>query len=281
MAAELLVLGRSGMLARAFRELLERRGVAHSIASRPELDLARRETIAACVPATTRVVINCAAYTDVDGAESDEGAATRINGEAVGWLAERCREVGATLVHFSTDYVFAGEADAPYAVNGPLAPLNAYGRGKALGETRIRETLDAHLIVRTSWLYAPWGQNFVRTMARLGADRDALRVVDDQRGRPTSVEHLASVTLALVEADARGTFHVTDGGECTWFEFATAIVNHVNPACRVEPCTSADFPRPAPRPAYSVLDLGPTEALVGAMPDWRENLADVLPRLED
>lgn len=281
MTAETLVLGRSGMLARAFRELLERRGVAHAIASRPELDLTRRETIAACIPSGTRVVINCAAYTDVDGAESDEGAATLINGEAVGWLAERCREIGATLVHFSTDYVFAGEADGPYAVDAPLAPLNSYGRGKAVGETRIRETLDDHLIARTSWLYAPWGQNFVRTMARLGAERDALRVVDDQRGRPTSVEHLASATLALLEAGGRGTFHVTDGGECTWFELAKAVVSQVNPECSVEPCTSAEFPRPAPRPAYSVLDLGPTEALVGAMPDWRANLADVLPRLED
>lgn len=281
MSAEILILGRSGMLARAFRELLERRGLEHAIAARPELDLTRPETIDDCLSAGARVVINCAAYTDVDGAETDEANASLVNGDAVGRLAERCRAIGATLVHFSTDYVFSGEANAPYPVDAPLAPLNAYGRSKALGETRIRETFEDHLILRTSWLYAPWGQNFVRTMARLGADRDALSVVDDQHGRPTSVEHLASTTLALLDAGARGTLHVTDGGECTWFEFASAIVSDRNPSCRVAPCSSEEFPRPAPRPSYSVLDLEPTEAIVGPMPHWRTNLADVLPRLED
>ena len=281
MAAEHLILGRSGMLARAFQELLERRGLEFSVAARPDFDLTRPETIDASLASGVRAVFNCAAFTDVDGAESDEAAASLANGESVGLLAERCRAIGATLVHFSTDYVFAGEADAPYRVDAPLAPLNAYGRSKAIGETKIRETSDDHLILRTSWLYAPWGQNFVRTMARLSADRSLLKVVDDQRGRPTSVEHLAATTLALLDAEARGTLHVTDGGECSWFELASAVIADINPGCRVEPCSSDEFPRPAPRPTYSVLDLAPTEALVGAMPDWRENLADVLPRLED
>lgn len=281
MAAEILLLGRKGMLARAFDELLERRGLDYSIAARPELDLTRPETIETALLPGVRVVINCAAYTDVDGAESDEAAATLVNGFAVSALAERCREIGATLVHFSTDYVFAGVSDAPYPVDAPIAPLNAYGRSKALGESKIRDARGNHLILRTSWLYAPWGKNFVRTMAHLSADRDSLRVVSDQRGRPTSVEHLAQATLALLDADARGTLHVTDGGECSWFEFASAVVSELHPSCGVEPCASDEFPRPAPRPSYSVLDLEVTEALIGAMPDWRDNLAHVLPRLED
>ena len=136
------------------------------------------------------------------------------------------------------------------------------------------------LLVRTSWLYAPWARNFVRTIAGLAGARSALRVVDDQRGRPTSAEHLAGTTLALLERGERGTFHVTDGGECSWFDFAVQIAAHVNPECRVEPCTSADFPRPARRPGYSVLELAKTEALVGPMTPWSSSLAAVLERLE-
>jgi dTDP-4-dehydrorhamnose reductase len=129
-------------------------------------------------------------------------------------------------------------------------------------------------------LYAPWAANFVRTIYKAAGDRPVLRVVDDQRGRPTSAEHLARTTLALVEKNARGILHVTDGGECTWFEFASEIVRLGKRDCRVEPCTTAEFPRPAKRPAYSVLDLAPTEALVGPMPSWQENLASVMARLE-
>jgi dTDP-4-dehydrorhamnose reductase len=138
------------------------------------------------------------------------------------------------------------------------------------------------LHIRTSWLYAPWGKNFVRTIAAASGSKPELRVVDDQRGRPTSAEHLARVTQALIERGVRGHWHATDGGECSWFEFAREVVRLAGNGarCRVSPCTSAEFPRPAKRPSYSVLDISATEALLGPMPDWRENLADVVRRLE-
>jgi dTDP-4-dehydrorhamnose reductase len=188
----------------------------------------------------------------------------------------RAREIGATLVTFGTDYVFDGRSARPYAVDHPRAPQNAYGRSKALGEQLVEQSGAAHLSVRTSWLYAPWGNNFVLMMARLTRERDVVRVVDDQRGRPTSAQHLARTTLSLVEAGVLGTFHVTDGGECTWHGLATVIRDHLRHDCTIEPVTSAEFPRPAPRPPYSVLDLSATEALLGPMPSHRQSVAAAL-----
>jgi dTDP-4-dehydrorhamnose reductase len=149
-----------------------------------------------------------------------------------------------------------------------------------VGERAIWDAGGPHLVLRTSWLYAPWANNFVRTIFKASRERDELQVVNDQRGRPTSAEHLARASLALLDKGAHGTLHVTDGGECTWFDFASEIVRLAGHRAAVKPCTSAQFPRPAKRPAYSVLDLGPTEALLGPMPDWHENLADVMRRLE-
>src|SRR5690606_27313776 len=209
-----------------------------------------------------------------------EARAHAINARGPGMLAARAAEVGATLVHFSTDYVFDGKGDAPYPVSHPIGPINAYGRTKAAGEAAVRAVTDDHLIVRTSWLYAPWSKNFVRTIARAATERDVLRVVDDQRGRPSSAEQLAETALALYHADARGTFHGTDAGECTWFEFATAIAAAVRPSCRVEPCATSEMPRPAPRPAYSVLDLRETEQRIGPRVDWRTALRFVLSSLD-
>lgn len=275
-----LVLGAGGMLGRAWVECLRRADLPHTTLDFPQLDLTDAQQVAALPVDGMRAVINCTGFTDVDGAETREGDATVLNGDAVGWLAQRCAKAGATVVHYSTDYVFEGDATSPYAVDHPRAPLNAYGRSKAVGEVRLESSGASFLLLRTSWLYAPWAKNFVRTMASLGQTRDALSVVDDQRGRPTSAEHLAQSSLALLDKGAEGTLHVTDGGECTWYELAKAVVRRVNPACVVSPCTTADFPRPAVRPAYSVLDLGPTEALIGPMPSWQDNVADVMARLE-
>lgn len=282
----ILLLGADGMLGRAWGELLAREGIAVDRRTFPDFDLTRREHVDALPVDEVDVVVNCTGFTDVDGAETREEAATALNGHGVGWLAERCRDAGRPLVHYSTDYVFEGQAERPYAVDHARAPLNAYGRSKAVGEERIEAVLSGtddqpagFLLIRTSWLYAPWGNNFVRTMARLGRERDALSVVHDQRGRPTSAEHLAATSLELLRRRVRGILHVTDGGECTWFELARAVIERVNPACVVSPCTTAQFPRPARRPAYSVLDLGPTEAIVGPMPPWQAQVADVLARL--
>jgi dTDP-4-dehydrorhamnose reductase len=280
MLAPILIIGDRGMLGRAFRELLARRTRSFEGHDLPRVDAAEPAQIANLLRQPWSALVNCAAFTNVDGAEENEAAAMRGNAIAPQVLAAHCAAAGIPLVHFSTDYVFDGKARAPYRVDAPLDPLGAYGRTKAAGEQAIRQSGARHLIARTSWLYAPWGNNFVRTMARLTRERPSLRVVDDQRGRPTSAEHLAATTLALLEHGAEGTFHVTDGGECTWYEFARAIAERLGHPCTISPCTTAEFPRPAPRPAYSVLDLGKTEALLGPMPHWRTNLADVLARLE-
>lgn len=278
----IVVVGGAGMLARAFRELMQDR-VAFTIPPENQLDITDIASLRRSAAGGYRTFINCAAFTDVDGAEAKEPAATAVNGTGVALLAQVCRETGATLVHFSTDYVFDGAASAPYATDHPRAPLGAYGRSKAAGEEAIeREAARGlkFLCLRTSWLYAPWGKNFVRTIAALAAQKPTLRVVNDQRGRPTSAQHLARVTLRLLARNARGVQHATDGGDCTWFDMATRIASRVNPDCRVTPCTTAEFPRPAKRPAYSVLDISKTEALIGPMPPWTENLDAVLEHLE-
>lgn len=281
---KLFVVAPSGMLGRAWMELVEERGLTHLSGGRPSLDILDPSSVEAGIPSDVDVIVNCSAWTDVDGAETYEADATRVNGLGVRILAERAKQIGAVLVHYGTDYVFdgnggsEGSAPTPYPVDAPIAPINAYGRSKAAGEIAIQESGCAHLYLRTSWLYAPWGKNFVITIAKLAKDRESLRVVDDQRGRPTSAEHLARTTLALLEKNARGFLHATDGGECTWHELAAHVASRVNPSCRVEPCSSDEYPRPAKRPAYSVLDLGQTEALVGPMGDWRAHVDHVLVR---
>jgi dTDP-4-dehydrorhamnose reductase len=280
MSAPILLVGDRGMLGRAFRELLDGSARAYQGFDLPDFDASEPARVAAVFCKPWSALVNCAAYTNVDGAETNEQAAMRGNATAPRVLADACKRAGIPLVHFSTDYVFAGNAERPYPVDAPLQPLGAYGRTKAAGEDAIRASGVQHLIVRTSWLYAPWANNFVRTMAKLTRDKPSLKVVHDQRGRPTSAEHLAKTALALLDRGASGTFHVTDGGECTWYEFTVAIAQKLGRTCTIEPCTTAEFPRPAPRPAYSVLDLGKTEALLGPMPGWRENLASALARLE-
>ena len=272
----LFVVAPQGMLGRAYVELLQQRGMHFSTGQRPTVDLAAPESLAAAIPETCTAVINCAAYTKVDDAETHEAEAHAINCTGVAALAALCKQRGIPLVHFSTDYVFAGDAEAPYPIDTPHAPINAYGRSKAAGEEALWDSEAEHLLLRTSWVYAPWGNNFVLTMAKLSAERPALTVVNDQRGRPTSAQYLAQRSLALLQEGHRGTFHVTDGGECTWFDFTREIVRHLDRQCDVQPCSSDAFPRPAKRPAYSVLDLGPTDAAIGPSRSWQENLQDVL-----
>jgi dTDP-4-dehydrorhamnose reductase len=276
MLGPIVVVGSGGMLGRAFVALLTRERLRFTAVDVPEIDLRDAASIARALPEGVRVVLNCAAFTDVDGAEAREAEATAINGEGVGALAERCAQIGARLVHYSTDYVFSGQAVEPYAVDEARAPLNAYGRSKAVGERLLEQAAGRHLLIRTSWLYAPWGKNFVLTMRELLRTRDTLNVVDDQVGRPTSAQYLAARTLSLLRADAAGTFHVTDGGQCSWHAFSCKIAELLCATCNVVACTSAEFPRPARRPAYSVLDLSRTEALIGPARAWQENLADVL-----
>ncbi|TVQ61637.1 MAG: dTDP-4-dehydrorhamnose reductase [Phycisphaerales bacterium] len=288
-----LLLGAQGMLGRAWRELLASHDVPCLAPLPGEVDLADPDLAEKLPGAGWGTLINCAAWTDVDGAEAHEVEATVVNGAAPGHLARACRERSATLVHYSTDYVFAGDGSEAYRVDEARRPLNAYGRSKAAGEAAIEAAFagagdgeGGWLTVRTSWLYAPWGHNFVRTIAKLCASRPEISVVDDQRGRPTSAEGLARTTVALLGAGVRGFAHGTDGGACTWFEFATAIERltrgeggSARAACVVKPCGSEAFPRPAKRPAYSVLDLSETERAIGPMQSWRDALAGVVARM--
>jgi dTDP-4-dehydrorhamnose reductase len=274
-----LLISPDGMLGHAFELALAGRSDRFRAVKFPEIDLRDEASVARVLGDRPKLVINCAAYTDVDAAETHEDDASAVNGVGVGVLGRACAAIGATVVHFGTDYVFSGDASTPYPVDAPIAPRTAYGRSKAMGETLLRASGADHLLVRTSWLYAPWGKNFVRTIAKAASERDALRVVNDQRGRPTSAEALVTTTLALLDAGARGTFHGSDSGECTWFELAQHIVSETKARARVEPCTTEEFPRPAPRPRYSVFDLSATHARVAPTPEWRTAVSDVLGRL--
>nr|WSW71553.1 dTDP-4-dehydrorhamnose reductase [Streptomyces sp. NBC_00995] len=233
------------------------------------------------------VVVNCAAWTAVDDAESREDAALRINGTGPAVLAAACREHGAVLLHVSSDYVFAGDASLPYPEDAPTAPRSAYGRTKLAGERAVLETLpDTGYVVRTAWLYGAGGANFVRTMIRLEGVRDTLDVVDDQRGQPTWTVDLAARLTRLGQAALdggapSGVYHGTSAGETTWYGFAREIFRLLgaDPA-RVRPTTSGAYPRPAPRPAYSVL-AHQRFAAAGIEPvrDWRAALHEAFPAL--
>ncbi len=279
-----LLLGADGMLGRAMHAALNARGWHVEAPSLAQFDLSDPRSFERAKRwrewvGIGALIINCAAWTDVDGAEKNEPLATAVNGEAVLGLLELGALWDATLVTFSTDYVFDGNGTGPYAVGAPRSPLNAYGRSKAAGEEVLEASVREWLNIRTSWLYAPWGRNFVLTIRDLLFEKPLVKVVDDQRGRPTSAEHLARTTLALIDRGEWRHWHVTDGGECSWYEFAKEIARLTGAPGRVEPCTSAEFPRPAKRPAYSVLDISKTEALIGAMPRWQDNLADVVRRI--
>jgi dTDP-4-dehydrorhamnose reductase len=223
------------------------------------------------------VVLNCAAYTRVDDAESNEDEALRLNGDGVRNLATECASLGSRLVHVSTDYVFAGDASTPYDEDAPTGPRSAYGRTKLAGERAVLELLPEHgTVVRTAWLYGEHGPNFVRTMIRLESEKPTLDVVDDQRGQPTWTRDVAERLVALAkQPSARGVFHATSSGETTWYELTREIFRRLgaDPE-RVRPTTTDKFPRPAPRPAYSVLSHR-RWAEVGMAPirPWRDALA--------
>jgi len=221
------------------------------------------------------IVVNCAAYTDVDAAEDDEEAAFLVNADGPDLLARWCNEHGARLVHVSTDYVFAGRASTPYDEDTPVAPRSAYGRSKAAGERAVLSSGADAFVVRSAWVYGAVGRNFVKTMARLASEQATVHVVEDQVGSPTWSLHLARGLVALGVSNAPpGIYHCTSGGEASWFVFARAVFAELglDPA-RVEPTTSAAIPRPAPRPAYSVLsDRRWRAAGLPEMAHWRDAL---------
>ncbi len=273
-----LVFGCSGQLARA---LARHDGV--TTLGRDQVDLADAEApVRAIEAANPEFVVNAAAYTQVDQAEEDEALATLINGVAPGRMAEACAARDVPLVHVSTDYVFDGAGDQPFAPDAPTAPLNAYGRSKRAGELAVDAAGGAFAILRTSWVFDGTGPNFVTTMLRLGAEQESLRVVADQNGGPTPAAALAEACLTvgdhlLRKPEDAGLYHYSGAPNTSWAGFARAIFQAADLTCRVEEIETADFPRPARRPLNSRLNCDTTEAVFELRrPDWQASLARYL-----
>jgi dTDP-4-dehydrorhamnose reductase len=255
--------------------------------SRHELDLEDRAAIDGLLrDVAPDLIVNAAAYTAVDKAEGDPMRAFAVNRDAVGQMAETCRQLGVPLIHLSTDYVFDGSQPTPYRETDPVAPLGVYGRSKEAGEAVLRDTLPAHVILRTAWVYGVHGHNFVKTMLRLGAERDELRVVADQQGCPTFARDIARaiVTIAQATADGQeawGTYHFSGAGRTNWHGFAEKIFELSAPATGKRPLVQAirtvDYPTPASRPANSVLDCSRVASAFGVVaPAWERSLQIML-----
>jgi dTDP-4-dehydrorhamnose reductase len=272
----LLVTGGAGMLGQAVAAAATRLG--HDVIALPRADLDItdadhvRRVIAAAEP---RAVVNCAAWTDVDGAETAEAAATEINGAGAGNVARAAVQNGARVVHVSTDYVFDGTKRTPWVESDPVAPLGAYGRSKLVGEQEVAAADGEHAIVRSAWLFGAGGRNFVDTMLALAHERDEVSVVTDQVGCPTWTGHLAEALVELAERRGDvGVFHAAAAGACSWYELAVEVFARAGVRCRVLPTTAERFARPAPRPAYSVLETEREARPI--LPPWQDGVAAYL-----
>jgi len=270
----ILVVGANGMLGHDLMNLLpgDIRGVDIG-----DIDITSVESVSrVLLTLKPAVIINAAAYTDVDGCETNRDVAMGVNGEGVGNLAAIAGEIGACLVQISTDYIFDGSKGSPYLEDDPAGPLSVYGESKLAGELNAARIAD-HLIVRTQWLYGAHGKNFVETMLRLGGEKDEIAVVDDQIGSPTWTVDLCLAIGALLEKGCRGTYHAANGGYCSWNEFATAIFADAGLNVKVNPLSTIELGRPAPRPLYSTLNCGKLAVDTGFRPQaWREALRKYL-----
>lgn len=281
---KVLVAGRSGQVARELaRNVPEGIGPV-TFLGRPDFDISDREAVFRSVSELRPdVVINTAAYTAVDQAESEEAAAFAVNAHAAGVLSEAAATIGAPILHLSTDYVFDGTNPSPYTEDDPVSPIGAYGRSKLQGERRVVEANSRHVVLRTAWVYSPFGRNFVKTMLRLAETREEVGVVDDQFGNPTSAGDIARGIWAIAEASAAkpegltaGTFHMTGEGTTSWAGFAESIFSVSSelggPSARVRRIPTAEYPTPARRPANSRLDCARLKSVYGiALPDWQSS----------
>lgn len=289
-AAPLAIIGAKGQVARALAADMQRRRIASAIGGRPDVDITDRRSLETFLGrANPRLVINASAYTAVDKAESEPEAAFRANAEGPAVLAMLCARAGVPLIHLSTDYVFGGKGFEPLGEAEPLAPGNVYAASKAAGEAAIRDNCSRHIIVRTAWVYDESGQNFLRTMLRLALSREEIGVVDDQRGSPTYAGDLAGALLDIAatpggELERKwGTYHLTNAGETTWAGFAREIFERAAPlgfkTARVRPIPTSQYPTPARRPAYSVLDNSRIAKAFGIrLPAWQDGLQRCLSR---
>lgn len=282
------VTGAAGMLGRELCEALAAAGYDYAATDR-ELDIL--DPVAVLAYARERRpgwIVNCAAYTAVDRAEDEEALATRLNADGPAHLAAAARDIGARLLHISTDYVFAGDGTRPYLESDPVRPLGAYGRGKALGEAAALKAEPGAVILRTAWLYGRHGPNFVATMLRLMAERESLGVVADQRGSPTWARDLAAAIVAIVgrRGFPAGVYHYTNSGEASWYEFACAIqrlglsLGLLTRPCLIKPLATSEYPTKAARPAYSVLSKDKIMAQGLRPPAWEDSLSLYLSALK-
>ncbi|MGI8559397.1 MAG: dTDP-4-dehydrorhamnose reductase [Solirubrobacteraceae bacterium] len=264
-----LVTGAGGMLGRDVVEVARRAGHDTVGLTRAELDVSEPDAVRNAVAgAAPEVIVNCAAWTDVDGAEDAEQAALAVNRGGAAHLARS----GPALIHVSTDYVFDGQAKRPYVESDPTAPSSAYGRTKLAGEVEVLRA--GHGVVRTAWLFGAGGRNFAATMLQLASRRDSVQVVSDQIGCPTYTGHLAPALVTLAERRSTGLHHLAGSGQCSWMEFAREIFAQAGIACEVLPASSEQMARPAPRPPWSVLASERDDALV--LPSWQHGLAEYL-----
>lgn len=282
---KILVTGAQGQLGQTLQALAPA-DVKMVCVDLPELDIAEKNPVQAMVQREAPdVIVNCAAYTAVDLAESEPEVARRVNADGPRILAAASIDTGARLIHISTDFVFGGQAGKPYSPDSIADPLSVYGHSKWEGERGIRETLpDSSIVLRTAWLYSEYGGNFVSTMLRLFSERDEISVVNDQTGSPTWCHSVAQAIFVFVgEPALAGTYHWTDSGQTSWYDFARAIqeeavkLGMINKATRIVPIPSSDYPTPATRPAYSVLDCSSTATELGLQQTpWRQNLRGML-----
>jgi dTDP-4-dehydrorhamnose reductase len=286
----ILVTGSRGQLGSELQALQDRAGGGHTwfFSDLPDLDITDADKVEAlCRDRRIGAIVNCAAYTAVDKAESDADAAFRVNRDGAAALAEAAKVVGALLVHVSTDYVFDGSSNRPYREDDPAAPCGVYGQSKWEGEEAIRASGCSHLILRTSWLYSAHGQNFVKTMQRLGRERESLGVVFDQIGTPTWAADLAGAIVAILDQfdPARqyaDTFHYSNEGVCSWYDFAKAIMDAKGLRCKVSPIETSDYPTPAARPHFSVLNKRKIRERFGLeIPHWHDSLLRMLEKLRE
>ena len=284
----ILVTGANGQLGREMQRLSAVSPNNYTFTDVAELNVTDAGAVRQAVAQTrAEVIVNCAAYTNVERAEEDEEAADRLNRGAAENLARAAEANGATLIHVSTDYVFDGTAHTPYTEDGTPSPLGAYGRTKLAGERAVMASGCRYLIFRTAWLYSEYGNNFLKTMLRLTSERDTLQVVFDQIGTPTYAGDLALAIFSLIEtgryAGNEGVYHFTDEGVCSWYDFATEIAAAAgHDKCRIIPCHTSEFPTKATRPAYSVLDKTKfKETFRMDIPHWREAMIYCMKRLTE
>ena len=271
-----LVTGARGMLGSDLCDVLRSAGWQVISADLADFDLTNRAATTTFIFAhQPQVIINCAAYTAVDQAESDPDTAFCVNRDGVRYIAQAAAVVGAFLFHISTDYVFDGTKADPYMEDDLPNPTSVYGQSKLAGEEAVRATLDRCCIMRTAWLFGLHGKSFPRTILSLASEGKPLRVVNDQRGCPTYTVHLAKVLAAMIARPRSGIYHAVNSGNCTWYELACFILKEASMKAEITPITTAEFPRPAPRPANSVLDTTKLQRDFGlCLPDWRQGVRE-------